>query len=302
MSAIENAVKFALNIASDNSHGYDQTHRWGENGDYDCSSLIITAYEQAGVPVKTNGATYTGNMYSVFCRTGFSDVTALINLSTGEGLQRGDVLLNVAHHTAMAVTKNGTTIVHASINENGKATGGKPGDQTGREICTRSYYNKPWNYVLRYTGESVKVKTEDFTATGMANVKDYLNVRSAPNTSAAKVAEYKNGDSIDITGKTSNGWYRCRIYDGTEAYVCGDYVSNVQTSQQNIEDYTATGIATVSTSLNVRSAPNQSAAKVAEFAPGDKIYITGRTDNGWYRCMVYDGTQGYVCGDYVKLV
>lgn len=45
-------------------------------------------------------------------------------------------------------------IVHASINEFGKITGGKDGDQTGKEICTRPYYNKPWLYVLRYTGET----------------------------------------------------------------------------------------------------------------------------------------------------
>lgn len=34
----------------------------------------------------------------------------------------------------------------ARINENGKATGGKPGDQTGREVSTQSYYmsRKGW--------------------------------------------------------------------------------------------------------------------------------------------------------------
>ena len=41
----------------------------------------------------------------------------------------------------------------ASLGENGKATGGKKGDQTGREICINSYRNYPWNYVLRYVAE-----------------------------------------------------------------------------------------------------------------------------------------------------
>lgn len=40
-------------------------------------------------------------------------------------------------------------IVHASINELGKATGGKLGDQTGKEVCTRSWYNKDWDCVVR---------------------------------------------------------------------------------------------------------------------------------------------------------
>ena len=46
-------------------HGYDQDDRWGLYGDYDCSSAVITAWESAGVPVKTHGATYTGNMYKI---------------------------------------------------------------------------------------------------------------------------------------------------------------------------------------------------------------------------------------------
>lgn len=41
-------------------------------------------------------------------------------------------------------------IGHASIDENGKIQGGKVGDQTGKEVCTRSYYvhSKGW-YLLR---------------------------------------------------------------------------------------------------------------------------------------------------------
>lgn len=40
-------------------------------------------------------------------------------------------------------------IGHASIAENGSATGGVAGDQTGKELCTRSWYTKGWNVVLR---------------------------------------------------------------------------------------------------------------------------------------------------------
>ena len=40
-------------------------------------------------------------------------------------------------------------IGHASIAENGKATGGTSGDQTGKEVVIRDWYNKPWNVLLR---------------------------------------------------------------------------------------------------------------------------------------------------------
>ena len=69
-----------------------------------------------------------------------------------ENLKRGDILLvhreKGPQHTA--IYTGGGRIVHASLNEKGTTTGGKTGDQTGREITTRDYYDRPWDYVLRY--------------------------------------------------------------------------------------------------------------------------------------------------------
>lgn len=141
MTIPEKAVEWAVGIANDNSHGYDQSGRWGP--DYDCSSLVITAFKKAGLPLTS---TYTGNMRSDFFNNGFA--IASVNLATGEGLKVGDVLLNEVHHTALYIG-NGK-IVQASINEKGGITGGQTGDQTGNEIHVRSYYNYPWDYVLRY--------------------------------------------------------------------------------------------------------------------------------------------------------
>ena len=145
MGKIEKATQWMIDLANNPKHGYDQDNRWGP--DYDCSS--------AGVPVKSKGASYTGNMKSVFISCGFKDVRSSINLSNGSGLKRGDVLLNTVTHTAMYIG-NGQ-IVHASINENGTTTGGKTGDQTGKEICIRSYYNKNWDCVLRYMNDDSSV-------------------------------------------------------------------------------------------------------------------------------------------------
>lgn len=152
MSKIEKAVQQMEAWAGDDSHGYDQTYRWGQHGDFDCSAAVIQACENAGIPVKSKGATYTGNMLAVFKKCGFVDVTSKVNRSTGAGLLRGDVLLNTSHHTAM-YCGNGKE-VEASINEKGTATGGKPGDQTGKEFLIRSYRNYPWTNVLRYAAES----------------------------------------------------------------------------------------------------------------------------------------------------
>lgn len=156
MSAIiDNAINYAVTIANDNAHGYDQVNRWGK--DFDCSSLIITAYNVSGIPVKAHGATYTGNMRKAFTECGFK---ALVYYK-GIDLIRGDVLLNEQHHTAMYIG-NGQ-IVQASINEKGTTTGGRTGDQTGREIAVSKFYeySKGWQYVLRYEEHQEEIKLVD---------------------------------------------------------------------------------------------------------------------------------------------
>ena len=34
MGKIETATQWMINLANDNTHGYDQTYRWGEKGDF----------------------------------------------------------------------------------------------------------------------------------------------------------------------------------------------------------------------------------------------------------------------------
>lgn len=147
MGVIETATSWAESIAKDDTHGYDQIQRWGK--DYDCSSLVITAYNNAGV--KT-GATYTGNMRTLFMAHGFKDVTSTVNIANGAGLVRGDVLIvHNSNHQHTAIYCGNGKEVEASVNENGTATGGKTGDQTGREILIRSFRPSFYTTVLRYS-------------------------------------------------------------------------------------------------------------------------------------------------------
>ena len=144
-SKVEQYTEWMENLANDNSHGYSQTNRWGP--DYDCSSAVITALEQAGIPVKSQyGATFTGNMEQALLKAGFKDVTPGVNLETGAGLKRGDILLNKANHVAVYLG-NGK-LVHARSSEGNT----QPGDQSGNEIRIQPYFNYPsggWDCVLR---------------------------------------------------------------------------------------------------------------------------------------------------------
>lgn len=142
MSKVETYVNEIIKIAKDDKHGYSQKNRNG-NPDYDCSSLVISCVDKAGIHVKSKGASYTGNMYNAFIKSGFMDVTKIINLVNGNGLIKGDILLTPYKHTEI-FTGNG------NITGARKDYDNKIGDSNGKEIETHKYKNYPWKYVLRY--------------------------------------------------------------------------------------------------------------------------------------------------------
>lgn len=142
------AVQFMIDTANDDTHGYDQTHRNGP--DYDCSSLVGTALHEAGFNVSPYS--WTGNLESQLRKCGFVDCV--------KPWLPGDVHLKTQKHVCMSISNQ--QIAHASINEKGTITGGKTGDQTGKEICIRDYYEYSggWDVHLRYKGVNTDVSAD----------------------------------------------------------------------------------------------------------------------------------------------
>ena len=164
----EIAVQLMEHLCSHDWHGYSQVSRYGdgegtcdisingkvyylEQGDRDCSSGIITAFEAAGI--FCGGATYTGNMRSCMVGTGNFKWHPM---SSGYVAKRGDVYLNEANHTAMCVSDQPDMLAEFSISETGGIDGAE-GDQTGNESHIRAYYNYPWDGIL----ECVCTDTDD---------------------------------------------------------------------------------------------------------------------------------------------
>lgn len=152
-----NRMKYWCNSVS---LGYDQTNRWNirPGGECDCSSLVIYAAREAGF--QTGLASYTGNMSSEFTKYGW------VRLSPNVTKQPGDILLNDVHHVAVYIGNN--QLAQASISERGSVSGAA-GDQTGRETNISTYYNYPWNCVLRYVGEEDDMALSDNDINRIAN-------------------------------------------------------------------------------------------------------------------------------------
>lgn len=154
-------VDQALRYAEDDSHGYSQkppSGRWGP--DYDCSSLLYQAAEDAGYPVGTGSdkVRFTGTMLKDFEKAGFQ-ILPFANVGISD-LEIGDILLNLALHAEVYVG-NGE-----SVGATGSETGGyvgEAGDQTGHEIERHpvTTFDKEWDYILRPPVDKEEVKEGD---------------------------------------------------------------------------------------------------------------------------------------------
>mgnify|MGYP004516009045 CR=1 FL=1 len=315
---INKAITWMEETAKDDRHGYCQDHRWGTDGDYDCSSAVITAWEQAGVPVKTKGATYTGNMLPVFKANGFVDVTAKVNRSTGAGLVRGDVLLNAARHTAM-YCGNGME-VEASINEKGTAHGGTPGDQTGKEFLIRSYRNYPWTNVLRYTGNGVTIAEKNYLEMGDsgAAVKTMQTMLIECGYSCGSygadgdfgfgtdtaLRKFQKDNSLVVDGQYGQA-SKAKLVALYNAKTGGSNTGNGKNPSK-----TPKWVGTVNTAeLNVRTGAGTGNPKLADYPllrqrnlvdVCDTVCTADGTD--WYYVRIAGKYFGYVCAKYISKV
>ena len=210
MASVEQAVAWAESIARDDSHGYSQGGREGQ--DFDCSSLVCRSLRAAGFDAPSPSFS-TRSMGDWLGRNGWTWHTGT------SGVRRGDILWKTGH-TGWA--KDGYRSVEARLDERGQITGGRPGDQTGGEVGFFNISSMNWAGYWRYNGATsstpAKEPTGARTGTGFGGayevVADRLNVRDRPSTQGEVVAQYLKGETV-----TLQDWWL--VADG---YVWGRYV------------------------------------------------------------------------------
>lgn len=121
----------------------------------DCSSIVLGLCVLAGYLVDISGLCYTGNAAAVTRAAGFSVTRFSGRLSD---LRPGDVLVEPGRHIVLIL--DGGECLSPEINELGRSTGGRAGDQTGREVRIRPVYLRDtsradggWTYLLRPPAE-----------------------------------------------------------------------------------------------------------------------------------------------------
>ena len=120
-------------------------------------------------------------------------------------------------------------IGHASIDENGKITGGTSGDQNGKEVCTRNWYSNGWEFLARPKSAAVAEKMALACEAGCANANIGYDQsqRNTLNTQAKKV-------DYDLSKITTPCETDCSAFVSVCVLAAGvklDYVGNLPTTR-----------------------------------------------------------------------
>lgn len=134
---------------------------------------------------------------------------------------------------------------------------------------------------------------ESGTAT-IVNVKEYVNARKQPSTSARRVMTIKKGESVTILKKESGSWYKVS-YNGKIMYVYGKYLSMAGSSGLVGE------VCNVSEDANLRALPSTDADRIAKVKKGTLLTVSkDYYSPSWYR-VEYNGQTAYISKDLLKL-
>ncbi len=117
--------------------------------------------------------------------------------------------------------------------------------------------------------------------------RDSINVRAGDSTTSQIIGITNTGDSYAILD-VEPGWVKVQYPDSNEAYIASLYVK-VSEADASVTDH----------AVNVRSGPSTSDEVVGQLNVGDSVTVKGRsTDGYWYR-IEYNGETAYVSSDYL---
>ena len=142
-------------------------------------------------------------------------------------------------------------------------------------------------------------ETEDFSNLVVANVTDFVYVRTAPS-EEADVAGKLYKDSVgDALEDPVDGWIKIKS-GNTEGYVSLDYVFTGDQAVSKAKEVGRRSAKVVTTTLYVRQSPSTDAEVVGLVPMDDILSVEEESDEDWVKVSIEEG-DGYVSTDYVKL-
>nr|WP_314278398.1 SH3 domain-containing protein [uncultured Peptostreptococcus sp.] len=165
------------------------------------------------------------------------------------------------------------------------------------------------------TATNIKSDSSDQAVDSNAKIESTasLNIRKGPSVSNGISGVVYKGEIFKVVSKSSNGWYKVVLNDGTSGWASGKYISlTAEQDKTNVSNYTqknsveevssnSQGRVNSSVGLNVRSGAGTGSSVIGTLASNATINILGE-ENGWYKIKLDNGATGYVGASYISKV
>ena len=146
-------------------------------------------------------------------------------------------------------------------------------------------------------------------------ITDTLNVRSGPSTADPIIGKLTCGQKVQPNGKTADGsWWRIPFATGngfvfaqfaTQGGTCGNAAAAAAPAAAAAAPVAATtgggvNVSVTSATLNVRSGPGTTYDILGKLTQGQTIPATGKTADGQWLQVVYNGAKAFVFAAYTS--
>ncbi|MDE7183237.1 MAG: C40 family peptidase [Lachnospiraceae bacterium] len=150
--------------------------------------------------------------------------------------------------------------------------------------------------------QEAAAEESEYANLAIANVNNYVNVRSAPNTDSEVVGKMYDGSVAQIlsTAGAANEWFQV-ISGNVEGYIKAEYFIYGDAAASVVDNYVTRYIEVQADRLNVREEPEISSGRIGYIDHGERAKLIEWGEE-WSKIRYTDAQEGYVASEYVTVV
>lgn len=147
-----------------------------------------------------------------------------------------------------------------------------------------------------------EVAENEYADLALANVTNYVNVRTEANTGSAVVGKIYDGAVAQIL-ETVDGedgqWFKI-VSGNVEGYIKSEFFLYGEAAAEAIDEYVTRYAVVIADRLNVRENPDMEARRIGYIDNGERVRLL-ESGSEWLKVQYTDSKTGYVAAEYVTI-
>lgn len=146
-----------------------------------------------------------------------------------------------------------------------------------------------------------ETEENEYADLAIAQVSNYVNVRSLPNTDSDIVGKIYNGavaQVLSVTGE-DHDWFQI-VSGNVEGYIKAEFFLYGDAAAEVIDQYVTQYANVIADRLNVREQPSTESKRIGYIDNGERVQLL-ENQGEWLRVQYTDGKEGYVSSQYVTI-